>query len=1421
MSLLARTILGVSLILALLPQAKAIQQGPNKCQDNPDTPENECAVDIATVHVQGAGIGPFTNWVGAGFYDIPSSPVESIEIWDPFAGKDYSKDDTASNTKEAVGCDGDDDALKDYEKGNPIDISTGAKIEREIDFVTSGLGNFFLKRTYNSRNASDGLFGRYWSSNFDYRLTSVTGSVTTIDPRHGQHTFVLDAGTGKYVSTEQGIWAEVVKNADGTYTATWLNEDVQRYSAAGKITSVVDQSGVGYTYSYDGSGKLSQITSTGGRNVQFFWTGTQLTKVVDPNGGNYLYTYANNKFGTDKHLLLTATLPGSPATVVTYHYEYPPFSGALTGKSVAGVRFSTFGYDAQGRAVSSEHAGTVQRHTFVYSTLANGMSQVTETNPYGKQTVYRFQGGNLVDATGMPSANCPSSLSSATWDANGYPNQQTAFNGKVTDYDYDSGGYQVRQVRGFGTPQAMTTDSIWESATGRLLKRTVVGDASIEYEYWPDGKIKSETIKNLTAKGVPNQTRKTSYAYTTHANGMISSISVDGPLPNDTMVYNYNTSGDLLTVVDPLGIALTYSGYSGLGQPNQVVDRYGVTTTYVYDARGRVLGTTRTTGGVSVSSSRTYDSRGRVVSLIEMDGTTKNYTYDNANRLLTIVEPEEIDYPDPEYLTESLEKKWFYTYNANSDLTQTRVNRKYSFSFYDEDLHKVIHGGSVTGEVTTFIDYDELGHINAYRGNNGQNMRYAYDESGFVTSTTDSLGRVTFFTYDGLDRISTSTDAKSGVTAMTYDAGGRVATVTDPRGLVTRYDYDGFGQLWRLESPDTGITTYAYDSAGRKTGMTRADLVATTYGFDGLGRITSRQVGSALQSFTYDSCANGTGRLCAVNDPTGSTTFTYSALGRVAQQVNTIASTAYTTQYGYDSLGRLTGVTYPDGKIASYGYAEGRLLTIGATPNGMSVPLVQGMHYQPFGALTSSGFGNGLSRTANFDNDGRLASIVTNNPTTGAIQQSLTFSWNANNAIAGIANARGAALTQSFTYDELGRLTGAGRGDGTAEGFGYDAVGNRTAYTKAGVTTTLAYGATNNRLVSSSNPSLLRAWTYDANGNSNGFTGADNVAVGLHYDGFGRLDSSSRSSQGTTYQVNGLGQRVSKAGPNGTTRFIYAPNGGLLAELKVGTGWTDYVHGEGEILGIIRSNTLYYVHNDQLGRPEVVTNAAKATVWAASNYAFERTVTTNTIGGLNVDFPGQYYDQETGTWYNMLRDNFDSTIGRYAQSDPVGMQGGPNTYGYVRGNPVNMVDPWGLDDSQAILLGAGVIDKMPDRTGSDYYSVNVSLYVFSYSLTVTKSGNVYFGTNTSKGTPKSTVSGKVGWSVTAGKVDSKGGCPVTATEVDNYVNGASTGVSGYFMVGGGRYTNSSGSASEAGFGMGFGMTPVGYNHPIGNVGFSW
>ncbi|MBZ0091381.1 MAG: hypothetical protein K8F27_04055, partial [Sulfuricellaceae bacterium] len=112
---------------------------------------------------------------------------------------------------------------------------------------------------------------------------------------------------------------------------------------------------------------------------------------------------------------------------------------------------------------------------------------------------------------------------------------------------------------------------------------------------------------------------------------------------------------------------------------------------------------------------------------------------------------------------------------------------------------------------------------------------------------------------------------------------------------------------------------------------------------------------------------------------------------------------------------------------------------------------------------------------------------------------------------------------------------------------------------------------------------------------------------------------------------------------------------------------------------------VFYIYPDQLGTPRVVTDASNKVIWKYDPLGepFGTSAPDEDPDGdglrftLNLRFPGQYFDRETGLSYNYFRD-YDPATGRYVQSDLVGLVGGINTYTYVRDNPVGKTDPLGL-----------------------------------------------------------------------------------------------------------------------------------------------
>ena len=137
--------------------------------------------------------------------------------------------------------------------------------------------------------------------------------------------------------------------------------------------------------------------------------------------------------------------------------------------------------------------------------------------------------------------------------------------------------------------------------------------------------------------------------------------------------------------------------------------------------------------------------------------------------------------------------------------------------------------------------------------------------------------------------------------------------------------------------------------------------------------------------------------------------------------------------------------------------------------------------------------------------------------------------------------------------------------------------------------------------------------------------------------------------------------------------------------------YTNVVSGQGpeDFTATLVSATapLFYVHADHLNTPRLVADAAGTTVWKWDQQEpFGNNVADENPSGLGafdlpLRLPGQYFDKETNIHYNYFR-NYDPTIGRYDESDPIGLRGGLNTYAYVEGTPLRLTDRFGLDSSR-------------------------------------------------------------------------------------------------------------------------------------------
>jgi RHS repeat-associated protein len=715
-------------------------------------------------------------------------------------------------------------------------------------------------------------------------------------------------------------------------------------------------------------------------------------------------------------------------------------------------------------------------------------------------------------------------------------------------------------------------------------------------------------------------------------------LTEDGPRSDvsDVTTYTYyscNTGyecGQVHTITNAVGHVTTYHSYNAHGQPLTLSDANGVMTTLTYDARQRLE--SRTVG--SETTSYDYWPTGLLKKVTLPDGSYVLYGYDDAHRLTQI--------------TDATGNRVVYELDAMGNrITETA----YDASNAPTRVHR-----------QAFDQLNRLWKDIAAANTPAVTTTYGYDDNGNLTSTGAPLGRATTRTYDELNRLTGVTDPLLGQTIYSYDALDQLQWVKDPRNLVTSYGYNAWGDLTLQSSPDTGWTINSYDASSNLKTSTDARNVVTTYSYDELNRVVAASTPDQSITYTYDVGLHGKGRLSGVSDNEHSLSWSYDAQGRTLTATQVVGSVSKTTSYSY-SNGLRQSMTTPSGQVITYGYADGKVTSVSV--NG--TPLVTGVLYEPFGPVRQWTWGNGTLSVRTFDDDGKITQIDS-----AGLK---TYSYDDAFRITGITDATDSSLSWTYGYDDLDRLTGATQ-TGTSLGYTYDANGNRLTQTGSGAST-FTIDPNSNRLASTSG-ALTRTYGYDNAGNTTSFDG-----ITFAYNDRGQMKSSTKNGVTTNYTYNALGQLIKK----GTSALYYYDDAGHVLGIYGGSGaLTEEIVWLGDIpVATLRPKTggvdVYYIHSDHLNTPRLITDAStNATRWRWDAEPFGGPVNDNPagVGGFTFDlrFPGQIYSAETGLHYNYFRD-YDPTTGRYAESDPIGIDGGINTYSYVNSNPLAFDDPEG------------------------------------------------------------------------------------------------------------------------------------------------
>lgn len=1157
--------------------------------------------------------------------------------------------------------------------GDPIDPASGNVFEQSTDYETAGQNKLSFTRYYNSLGASSTTLavslGPNWRSTYDRYIQIASSTQAIVERANGQQLLFTLSGTTWTPDTDVDA---KLSHSGTTWTFTDHDDTVESYTTNGAgtaaiLNSITLRNGYTQTLTYTGT-QLTKVTDSYSRTLTLTYSGTKLNTMLTPESNTFSYFFNSN--GTLARMTSPLDAPGG----ITWSYAYgnTTFPYALTGVGDRyGNTVSSWNYDGFGRATQSFGGGT---STYANNTSVayNSNGTTTVTNAGGVADTYTYTIlQNVPKVTGISRAatsTTPAMSRTLGYDSNGYLNSQTDWNGNSTTFVNDAHGDPTTINEAVGSSVARTTTITYDTTWVHLPDTIVTPGLTTGFTYSTSGNPLTRKFTDTSSQTVPystnGQTRTWTFTYDSTGHVLTSET------PNLNTTTLTWTAGTLTKVSNPLSQAINITSYTTGSYPKTVVDPNSVSTALTYDAQMRLTNSALTTTAGVLNTQYAYWAGNYLYTTTLPDTSQWTRQPDDAERM----------------------KNFSDSYGNNI---------AYTLDEFGNWTTKQIFDSTNTLRYTHSATYDALERMLKDQGANSQVTTFTYDHNGNVLTAEDALSHTTTNTYDALNRLSTSTDANSGEVIFSYDAHDRPLTVEDKNGNTTTYVYNGFGDRIQQASPDSGTTVYHYDSDGNLTSKTDAASVVTNYTYDVLDRratVAYPADSTENVTFTYDQTGHGSGigRLTSVTDAAGTLGRTYDQRGNILTEARVTGGNTYTTTYTYDAISHVASITYPSGASVTIPRdLDGNVeeMDFAATGSDSEGTVLTGVTHSPFGPVNNIGYDNGDYVLLSYDDDYR-PTLLNYFDYTGTAYNSWSYAYDNANNVHTVTDNFTPANSQTLGYDVVNRITSAAaNGAYGAQSWTYDKNGNVLTSLIGGVSYTMTPTTGTNKLATTTWTGNSESYAYTATGNLSGITKNSTALFTLGYNKANRLITASGSGVSpsiTATAYDPWGKRITKTGST-TSVYTYDLDGNLIEE-KNGSTVTDYFYLDGILVGdwAPSQGHLYTINFDNRGVPLIGRDEYGLTTWEAAYSSPYGTMNITQTTGVytgpmteNIRLPGQFFDKETGMHQNGVRDYMPG-LGRYIQSDPMGLGGGTNTYLYGLGNPHKYTDSSGLISSSYI-----------------------------------------------------------------------------------------------------------------------------------------